>query len=144
MIFTCLTTRAIHVELAGDLSTYSFILAPKTFISRRRYVKVMRSDNDTNIVGPNNELNLCIKLLDWIKLHKFNNHQNMEHTFNLLASPWTGGVWESLVKSVKTWLKAIVKDRIFTDETLETFFLWKGISFKWTSLNLDQRWYIWL
>ena len=64
MIFTCLTTRAIHVELAGDLSTYSFILAPKTFISRQRYVKVMRSDNDTNIVGPNNELNLCIKLLD--------------------------------------------------------------------------------
>ena len=44
----------------------------------------------------------------------------MEHTFNLLASPWMGGVWESLVKSVKTWLKAIVKDRIFTDEALET------------------------
>ena len=32
-----------------------------------------------------------------------------------------GRVWESLVKSVKTGLKAIVKDRIFTDESLQTF-----------------------
>ena len=32
-----------------------------------------------------------------------------------------GGVWESLVKSVKTGLKAIVKDQIFTDESLQTF-----------------------
>ena len=31
------------------------------------------------------------------------------------------GVWESLVKSVKIGLKAIVKDRIFTDESLQTF-----------------------
>ena len=32
-----------------------------------------------------------------------------------------GGVWESLVKSVKTGLKAIVKDHISTDESLQTF-----------------------
>ena len=31
------------------------------------------------------------------------------------------GAWESLVKSVQTGLKAIVKDRIFTDESLQTF-----------------------
>ena len=32
-----------------------------------------------------------------------------------------GGAWESLVKSVRTGLKAIVKDGIFTDESLPTF-----------------------
>ena len=30
-------------------------------------------------------------------------------------------MWESLVKSVKTALKVIIKDRIFTEETLQTF-----------------------
>ena len=69
----------------------------------------MRSDNGTNFVGANNELNLCIKQLDQIKLHKFSNHQNPEWIFNPPASPWMGGLRESLVKSVKTGLKAIVE-----------------------------------
>ena len=59
--------------------------------------------------------------LDQIRLHKFSNHKNIEWIFNPPASPWMGGVWESLVKSVKTGLKAIVKDRTFTDESLQTF-----------------------
>ena len=121
MIFACLTTRAIHIELAGDLSTDSFLLALRKFISRRGYVKVMRSDNGTNFVGANNELNLCIKQPDQIKLHKFSDHQNPEWIFNPPASPWMGGLRESLVKSVKTGLKAIVKDSIFTDESLQIF-----------------------
>ena len=109
MILTCLTTHAIHIELAGDLSSDSFLLALRRFISRRGYVKVMQSDNGTNFVGAYNELNLCIKQLD------------LEWIFNPPASPWMGGVWESLVKSVKTRLKAIVKDHIFTNESLQTF-----------------------
>ena len=55
VIFTCPTTHTIHIELAGDLSTDSFLLALRRFISRRGYVKVMRSDNGTNFVGANNK-----------------------------------------------------------------------------------------
>ena len=102
LIYTCLTTRSTHIELAGDLSTDLFLLALRRFISRGGYVKVMRSDNGTNFVGANNELNLCIKQLDQIKLHIFSNHQNIEWIINPPVSPWMGGVWESLVKSVKT------------------------------------------
>ena len=101
VIFTCLTTRAIHIELAGDLSTHSFLLVLKILISRRGYVKIMRSDNATNFVGANNNFNLSIKQLDQIKLHKFSNYQNIEQIFNSHESPWMRGVWESLVKSVK-------------------------------------------
>ena len=113
VIFTCLTARTIHIELAEDLSTHSFLLVLKRLISRRRYVKIKRSDNDTNFVVANNESNLCIKQPDQIKLHKFGNHQNIEQIFNSHESPWMRGVWESLVKSVKTGLKAIVKDIIY-------------------------------
>ena len=121
VIFTYLTTRAIHIELAGNLYTDSFLLPPRRFISRRGYLKVMRSGNDTNFVGPNNELNLCIKQLDQIKLQRFSNHQNLESIFNPPASPWMGEIWESLVKSVKTGLKAILKDRIVTNGSLQIF-----------------------
>ena len=34
-IFSCLTTRATHIELVGDLSTDKFILALRRFICRR-------------------------------------------------------------------------------------------------------------
>ena len=78
VIFTCLTARTIHIELAEDLSTHSFLLVLKRLISRRRYVKIKRSDNDTNFVVANNESKLCIKQPDQIKLHKFGNHQNIE------------------------------------------------------------------
>ena len=78
VIFTCLTTHAIQIRLPGDLSMDSFLLALRIFISRRGYVKVMQSDNNTNFVGANNKLNHYIKQLDQIKLHKFSNHQNIE------------------------------------------------------------------
>ena len=92
VIFTCLTARTIHIELAEDLSTHSFLLVLKRLISRRRYVKIKRSDNDTNFVVANNESNLCIKQPDQIKLHKFGNHQNIEQIFNSHESPWMRGV----------------------------------------------------
>ena len=42
--------------------------------------------------------------------------------FNPPSSPWMGGVWKSLVKSVKRSLKVITRDRDFTEESLYTFF----------------------
>ena len=97
------------------------MLALRRFISRRGNVKVMQSDNGINFVGANNELNLCIKQPDQIRLNKFSNHKNIEWIFNPPAGPWMGGVWDSLVKAVKTGLNAIAKDRIFTDKSLQTF-----------------------
>ena len=40
--------------------------------------------------------------------------------FNQPSSPWMGGAWESIIKSVKRLLKALTLDRIFT-EVLYTF-----------------------
>ena len=49
--FTSFTTRATHLELAGDFSTYSFILALKRFTARKGQPKVMYSDNGSNVRG---------------------------------------------------------------------------------------------
>ena len=47
--------------------------------------------------------------------------------FNPALSPWMGGAWEPLIKSVKISLKAIRLDRMFTEEALSTFLC--GIEF---------------
>ena len=63
-LFTCLTTRAVRLEIAGDLSAYAFILALRRFISRRSKVNIIRSDNGTNFVGASKELKQAIKNTD--------------------------------------------------------------------------------
>ena len=73
----------------------------------------MQSENSTNFVDANNELNLCIKQLDQIKLHKLSNHQNIEWISNSPATPWMRGVLEFIVKSVKIALQIEASKHFF-------------------------------
>ena len=50
-LFTCLTTRAVHVEIAHSLDTDSFLCAFRRFTSRRGSPKKVFSDNGTNFVS---------------------------------------------------------------------------------------------
>ncbi|CAC5402360.1 unnamed protein product [Mytilus coruscus] len=55
-LFTCLTTRAVHIEIAHSLNTDSFISAFQRFTSRRGIPEKVFSDNGTNFVGGEIEL----------------------------------------------------------------------------------------
>ena len=123
VIFTCMTTRAIHLEIAGDLITNSFILSLRHFIARRGNVKHIRSDNRTNFKGAQKELQEAIAETNIPKVisELVKKHVNFIWTFNPPSSPWMGGAWEALIKSVKRTLKAITCDRLFTEEALHTF-----------------------
>ena len=120
-LFTCMTTRAVHIELAGELSTDSFILALHRFISRRGNPKTISSDNGSNFVGAERELSTALQKLDQNRIRNDLSKRDIEWKFNPPASPWMGGAWESLVKSTKKALKTVVKDRLLTDEALQTF-----------------------
>ena len=50
-LFTCLTTRAVHIEVAQSLDTESCLAAVTRFIARRGYPNIIISDNGTNFVG---------------------------------------------------------------------------------------------
>ena len=59
-----MTTRVVHFEIAGDLSSASFILSLRRFIARRGNVKNIRSDNGTNFIGAEKELKAAINEID--------------------------------------------------------------------------------
>ena len=69
-IFSCLTTRAVHIEVASDLSTDSFINALR-FIARRGQPDEIFSDNGTNFVGTERVLRESLQSLQQSKLNNF-------------------------------------------------------------------------
>ena len=60
-LFTCLTTRAIHIDLVPSMDTRSSVMAIERFIYRRGKPSIIWSDNGANFVGAEKELLLCIK-----------------------------------------------------------------------------------
>ena len=63
-LFTCLQTRAIHLETASTVDADSFLNAIARFTSRRGVPKEMISDNDKDFVGAVNELVELVSHLD--------------------------------------------------------------------------------
>ncbi|XP_064120644.1 uncharacterized protein LOC135225243 [Macrobrachium nipponense] len=51
VIFTCLNMRAIHLEVASNLTSDSFISAFRRFLARRGQVRTIKCDCGTNFVG---------------------------------------------------------------------------------------------
>ena len=121
-IFTCLVTRAVHLELAESLATDAFINVLERFINRRGNPKLILSDCGSNFKGADKELQRCLKELQQEKIIDFTVRHGIEWRFNPPNAPHMGGVWERMVKSVKEPLKNVVKDRSLSDLQLYTVF----------------------
>ena len=120
-MFTCLTTRVVHLEIAGDLSTDSFILALRQFIARGGQPKTIWSDNSTHFVGANRELKTILSELNQSKISSTLFNQKIAWKCNPPSSPWMGGSWGSIVTITKRCLTNITKDRPMTYEALVNF-----------------------
>ena len=55
-VFTCLNTRAIHLEIAESLSSDTFLSCMVRFSAVRGKPRVMYSDNGLNFVGAEREM----------------------------------------------------------------------------------------
>ena len=113
--------KALHLEVADNLTTELFILGLSWFIARRGHVKIKTSDNGSNFIGGEYELRALVNNLDKKRIVQHLNSKNITWKFNSLLSPWMGGARESLIKSVKQALRAISTGKIVTDETLQTY-----------------------
>lgn len=61
-LFTCLVTRAVHIEVAHSLDTDSFLSALYRSIALRGLPELIHSDNGRNFVGADEELRALLKL----------------------------------------------------------------------------------
>ena len=119
-IFTCMTTRAVHLKLAHSLSTDSFISALRRFVGRRGCVSRIYSDNGTNFVGADKELRKALEDWNQHRIAACLQQKEIDWHFNTLTASHFRGVWERLICSVRKVLGSIAGQAVFTDESLST------------------------
>jgi hypothetical protein len=122
-LFICMTTKAIHLELASSLSTEDFLACFKRFTSRRGLPAHVYSDNGTNFVGAANKLPQLLRDSNAentkVILHELAK-QGVEWHFNPPKGAHFGGIWESNIKSAKFHLKRVLGETKLGYEDYET------------------------
>lgn len=119
-VFVCMSTKAIHLELVSDLTSEAFIATLRRFIARRGKLSHLYSDNGTNFVGANNELQEIVKIYESTESQIYLTQQQVRWSFIPPRAPHFGGIWEAAVKVVKTHLKKICGEALLTFEELYT------------------------
>lgn len=108
VIFTCMSSRAVHLELLDDMTTDSFINCLRCFFALRGDVRQIRCDRGTNFVGADNELNRALEEIDNSLLKSFLLQHRCEFVFNTPGSSHMGGAWERLIHTVRSVLTGIM------------------------------------
>lgn len=121
-LFVCFSTKALHLELVTELTTECFLSALRRFIARRGKPLNLFSDNGTNFIGANNELQKLSQFLSFSAVEITNavSDQGIVWHFIPPRSPHFGGLWEAGVKSVKYHLKRVISLTPLTYEDMYT------------------------
>ena len=116
-LFTCATTRAVHLEVVLDMTVESFMLAFRKFVGRRSLPRTMMSDNASTYLAAADELQ---QLLNSTPLKQALEGQGVTWQFIPKRAPWHGGFWERLVAVTKQALKKTLGRSFVTLPILET------------------------
>lgn len=111
-LFVCMTTKALHLELASDLTAEAFLAAFRRFVARRGRCAHVYSDCGTNFVRANKML---LKFMQ-----NSVSQEGIQWHFNPPSAPHFGGLWEAGVKSVKSHLVRVIGQQILTFEEFYT------------------------
>ena len=101
VLFTCMSCRAVHIEVAFSLTTDSFINAYRRFVSIRGKVNVLRSDCGTNFIGAEREIRHELDGIDNNKVRAHLMKDACDFKFNVPSASHAGGVWERQIRSVR-------------------------------------------
>ena len=124
-MFTCMASRAVHIEVTFSLDTDSFIIALRRLVPRRGNIRSICSDNGSNFIGAEQELKKAYMEMDDRKIQSFLLEQGGDwirwHKNPPLASHM-GGVWEQQIRSARAILGSLLKTHgeCLDDESLLT------------------------
>ena len=107
-LYTCMTVRAVHLEVTSSLNCQEFMKSFRRFTARRGMPRTVYSDNAKTFV----------KASEQIKT--FYGDQAPRWNFIAPNSPWRGGCWERMIRMVKSHLRKVVGKFTLTKNQFET------------------------
>ena len=116
-LFTCASTRAVHLELIPILNVDSFLLAFHRFASRRGLPSTLLSDNAKTFKSA------CKEVHNIVGSTEISAHLTQHRvTWNFIAehAPWWRGFWEWMVQLVKRSLHKAIGRSTLTFDQLNT------------------------
>ena len=123
VIFTCLVTRGIHLEIAMNCTADRFLSCFRRFAARRGFPKLVLSDNGTQFVAGAkaidkiwNDMYRCREVQDFMI------NRNITWKFITERAPWRGGAYERLIGILKKSLRATIGRKVFPFDDLFTLF----------------------
>ncbi|XP_077509396.1 uncharacterized protein LOC144120648 [Amblyomma americanum] len=119
-LFTCATTRSIHLELVSNLTTECFLLALRRFVARRGLPSTIYSDTALTFKKAPKDLQMLWNILRSRETQDYTTSQQLSWKFIVEKAAWWGGWWERMVKTVKETLLKILGHQSLSFEELAT------------------------
>ena len=110
-LFTCLSSRAVHIEVAESLDTDSFLNCLQRFIARRGLPNLICSDNGRNFVGAERELRQGLREWNQERIEGDLSEKGVRWLFNTPTASHMGGAWERRIRSVRRILSGLTRER---------------------------------
>ena len=129
IIFTCLNSRAVHLESVSSMDTDSFLLCLRRFIGRRGSIRTIHCDNGANFVRAKHELRKALQEMDNQKITDHLLSLGTDFVTNWIHNPPYasnfGGAWERLIRSARAILDSLMltHGHSLNDESFRTFLI---------------------
>ncbi len=123
LLFTCMASRAVHIEILDDMTTDAFLNGLRCLIAIRGPVRTLFSDRGTNFVGACNELKSAFREIDDERIKSFLLENRCDFEMNTPSSSHMGGTWERQIRTVRSTLQALLQGHgcRLDSATLRTF-----------------------
>lgn len=101
IMFSCMSTRAVHIEIMESMDTSSCVNALRRFFALRGHAKQLHSDCGTNFIGACKELGMNKIVQEYLS------EQGCTWKFNPPHAPHMGGSWERMIGIAKRILDSM-------------------------------------
>uniref|UniRef100_A0AC34FHU9 Integrase catalytic domain-containing protein n=1 Tax=Panagrolaimus sp. ES5 TaxID=591445 RepID=A0AC34FHU9_9BILA len=124
ILFTCFTTRLIHLEVVETMTAEDFLLSFRNFVGRCGKPKYVLSDNAK-------QFKTAAKALEEIWKKVVHDSRSLDYflqnsiTWDFITerAPWKGGLYERMVALVKNAMKLSIGKKVLTVHNFRTFLI---------------------
>ena len=128
LVYTCMSTHAVHIDMLDTLETDSFLNSFRRFSCRRGQPDSIFSDQATTFISAEAQLTRGLLEVSKKVIDAYAVSKGIAWNFNPPTASHMGGAWERMIGMIRRIMAAILPRTVrLTDEILETLFC-EGVS----------------